>query len=124
MNLASLRQLAAQIIIPREIDIMEASTFKDADQPLILTLLSQELKSHRFFNTLAGLGMDTPYYRPHLDEVILELLGLNDENETYDFYFAVMNEHAEKIGIEEETVKRQASEVYSKLIEYRGKVEK
>jgi hypothetical protein len=65
--------------------------------------------------------MDNPSYRPHLDDLILQCLGLNDDkNETFDFYCAVMNAHAEKIGIKEETVKEQAKVVYEKLVAYRG----
>lgn len=69
--------------------------------------------------------MDNPYYRPHLDEVILECLGLNDQtNETFDFYSALMDEHPGKIGVKEETVKEQAAEVYNKLVEYREAITK
>lgn len=88
----------------------------------ILTLISEELKSRKFFNTLLELGLDNSYYQPHLDEAILSCLGITDENnETYDFYYAVMNEHAEKIGIKEESVLEQAKEVYSKIVEKFGK---
>lgn len=89
-------------------------------ETLVLTLISEELKSRRFFNTLAELGMDNPYYRPHLDEVILACLGLNDDsNETFDFYCSVLNEHAEKIAIQSESVAEQAGLVYKRLVDYR-----
>lgn len=92
-------------------------------EALVLALLAEELKSRRFFNTLAEVGMDFSYYRPHLDEVILGLVGLNDEaNDTFDFYCRVMDEHAGKIGIREETVREQAGMVYNKLLEFRGKM--
>jgi hypothetical protein len=96
-----------------------SATSMPSSETLVLALLSEELKSRRFFNTLAELGMDYAHYRPHLDTVILTLLGLNDErNETFDFYCRVMDEHAGKIGIKEDTVKEQAKEVYGKLVEY------
>lgn len=44
-----------------------------------------------FFNTLQQLGLHDSYYQPHLDEVILECLGLNDgTNDTFDFYCAII----------------------------------
>jgi hypothetical protein len=87
-------------------------------QTLILSLISEELKSRRFFNTLHQLGLDNPHYQPRLDELILQCLGLTDEsNETFDFYCAVMDEHAAQIGIKKESVEAQAKEVYEKLRE-------
>jgi len=83
---------------------------------LVLTLISEELKSRRFFNTLQEMGLEDSYYQPHLDEAILNCLGLNDErNETFDFYSSVMNEHAERIGIKSESVYAEAKVVLNKL---------
>jgi hypothetical protein len=88
-----------------------------ADKDLILLLISEELKSRRFFNTLQLLGLEDSYYQPHLDEAILTCLGLNDQsNETFDFYSAVMDGHAGLIGIKKELVEEQAWEVYEKLM--------
>lgn len=88
-------------------------------ESFLLSLISEELKSRKFFNTLLELGLDNSYYQPHLDEAILSCLGITDEsNATLDFYFTVMNEHAEKIGVKEESVVEQAKVVYSKLVEY------
>lgn len=86
---------------------------------LVLALLTEELKSRRFFSALAELGMDNPYFRPHLDELILNCIGLTDQsNETFDFYSRVMDEHAASIDSKEELVPWQARTVYEKLIEY------
>lgn len=83
---------------------------------LVIFLISEELKSRRFFTSLQHLGLDDSYFQPHLDEAILACLGLNDDtNATFDFYCSVMNEHAVKIGIKKELVEEQASEVYEKL---------
>lgn len=91
----------------------------DAER-FLLMLIGEELKSIRFFSTLMDLGLDHSHYQPHLDEAILTGLGITDEsNETYDFYFAVMNEHAASIGPKGEHVAKQAKVVYEKLSGYR-----
>lgn len=93
-------------------------------ESLILSLLTEELKSRRFFNTLLELGLDNSYYQPHLDEVILQLTGLNDDrNETMEFFCSVMDAHAQQIGIKEEEVVAQARSVYEKLTSFRASKE-
>ena len=83
---------------------------------LIVFLIGEELKSRKFFNTLQQLGLDNSYYQPHLDEAIMAGVGLTDEsNTTQDFYYHVMEAHAEKIDIKEETVKEIAKLAYAKL---------
>ncbi|GCC51659.1 hypothetical protein SanaruYs_18870 [Chryseotalea sanaruensis] len=82
----------------------------------IIFLIGEELKSRRFFNTFQELGLDDSYFQPHLDEAIMTCLGLDDSNATLDFYFAVMNEHASKIGIKSESVAEEAKRVYEKLV--------
>jgi hypothetical protein len=85
-------------------------------ESLLLALISEELKSRKFFGTLQQLGLDNAYYQPHLDAVIMQGLGLSEEsNETLDFYYAVMEEHAGKIGIKQESVTEQAEVVLAKL---------
>jgi hypothetical protein len=86
------------------------------NEGLVIFLISEELKSRRFFSTLQNLGLENSYYQPHLDEAILAATGLTDErNETFDFYCAVMDEHAGKIGINKESVAGQAREALARL---------
>jgi hypothetical protein len=85
-------------------------------QELAAVLIGEELKSRKFFNTLQQLGLDNSYYQPHLDEAILSCLGITDNsNETFDRYYAVLEEHAEKIGTKQESVEEQAKNVMFKL---------
>lgn len=87
----------------------------DAER-FLLMLISEELKSIKFFKALMALGFDNAYCRPHLDEAILTCLGITKEsNKIYDFYFAVMNEHAERIGVKAEHVAEEAKAVCRKL---------
>lgn len=94
---------------------------KISPENLIISLLTEELKSRRFFNTLMELGMDHSYFRPCLDDVILNLTGLADDtNETMEFFCATLDAHAQEIGIKEESVREQANAVYEKLISFRA----
>jgi hypothetical protein len=103
---------------------IDAMAFKSNQNPatslsveeIVLMLISEELKSRKFFSTLQDLGLDDSWCQPHLDDTILYCLGIKDnQNETFDFYYAVMNEHAEKIDKSMETVTEQAKAVYKKL---------
>lgn len=83
---------------------------------LIIALISAELKSRKFFNTLQDLGLDDSWCQPHLDDIILACLGIDDDtNETFDFYYDVMNKHASKIDKTKSSVIKQAKAACSKL---------
>lgn len=85
-------------------------------EEIVLILISEELKSRQFFSTLQHLGLDDSWCQPRLDDAILTCLGLNDTtNEIFDFYYAIMNEHADKIDQSIESISEQAKEVYAKL---------
>jgi len=82
-----------------------------------LFLIKQELKSRKFFNTLRTLGLDNSHYQPHLDELILANVGLNDDaNETFDFYYLLMEKHSEKIEPDNESITHEAFQVYLELM--------
>lgn len=85
---------------------------------LILALLCEELKSRKFFNSLLQLGLDNCPYQVHLDEIIMNLLGLNDDlNETYDFYYNLIEKHSIEINRSRESIEREAVNVYRALLE-------
>lgn len=87
-----------------------------ASERLIIALICEELKSRKFFNALQDLGLDDSCYQPHLDDTILACLGLQDDsNETFDFYYDVMNAHAAKIDKNKASVLKQAKAAYAKL---------
>jgi hypothetical protein len=93
-----------------------SSILNDPGKNLTLFLIGEELKSRRFFHTLLQLGLDDSYYQPHLDEAILAFTGLTDESDaTLDFYYAVMEEHARKIGTDKQSVGREALGAYTRL---------
>ena len=92
-----------------------------ANEPMLLLLIAEELKSRKFFNTLQQLGLDDSYYQPHLDEAIMQSLGLGNDNATLDFYFSVMETHAQQLDKERESVEREARVVYTTLVEKKKK---
>ena len=84
-----------------------------AQPDLVLFLIGEELKSCRLARGLEQAGFDYSPFHPHLDSAILTALGLTDErDETYTFYFRVMEEHAQKIDQHSETIAREAMNVY------------
>lgn len=94
---------------------MECKTALDNER-LIIALIAAELKSRKFFNTLQDLGLDDSWYQAHLDDIILSCLGIDDDtNETFDFYYNVMNKHAERIDKSKSSVTMQARAAFKKL---------
>jgi hypothetical protein len=83
---------------------------------VILQLIGEELKSRKFFNSLTQLGLDNCYYQPNLDNLIMAYVGLHDDdNQTFDFYYSVIESHSELISKNKESVIEQALEVYVEL---------
>lgn len=81
-----------------------------------LYLIGEELKCRKFFNGLLELGLDNCYYQPNLDKLIMAFVGLPDDtDDSYDFYYNVIEKHSKLITANKESVKQQALEVYSKL---------
>lgn len=87
----------------------------ESSEQFMIALISEELKSRRFFGTLQILGLEDSHFQPNLDALIMQGLGLGEDNATFDRYFRVMDEHAGKIGIQEESVRAEAREVLKKL---------
>jgi hypothetical protein len=84
---------------------------------LAIFLIKEELKSLKFFNSLRDAGLDDCYYQPHLDELIMAYVGLDDdENETYDSYYNIMEKYSQKIEPDIESITEQAFNAYMELI--------
>jgi len=84
---------------------------------VLLYLIREELKCRKFFNSLRELGLDNCHYQPNLDELIMTSVGLTDNaNETYDFYYTLIEKHSQKIGPDEESISQQAFKVYMELM--------
>ena len=94
-----------------------SSLFKLTDETEIsLYLIGEELKSRKFFNGLLELGLDNCYYQPNLDKLIMAFVGMHDDaDETFDFYYHVIEKHSKLITARKESVTHQALEAYIEL---------
>lgn len=85
-------------------------------EQFIIALISAELKSRRFFNTLQDIGLDDSWCQPHLDDLILACMGMYDvPDKTFDSFYDLINTHAQKIKPTQASVQKQAQAVYAKL---------
>ncbi len=86
-------------------------------EELILQLLKQELKSYRFFNGLREVGLDDSFYHSDFSSLVLTYIGFDDEeNATYDFYFALLEKYSALFQPNEETVMKLARGIYVELV--------
>lgn len=87
---------------------------------LALTLIGEELKSRRFFNTLHEVGFEYSFFQPHLDNSILRSVGLDSGNDDiFDFYSDLMDKHSKRIGTNAKSVTAEAEKVYKALVRKR-----
>lgn len=88
-----------------------------SQKELILQLLKQELKSYRFFNGLREIGLDDSFYHSDFSSLVLTYIGFDDEeNATYDFYFALLERYSILFQPNEEVVMGLALSVYVELV--------
>lgn len=88
-----------------------------SQKELILQLLKQELKSYRFFNGLREIGLDDSFYHSDFSSLVLTYIGFDDEeNATYDLYFALLEKYSALFQPNEETVIKHAQSVYMELV--------
>ena len=82
-----------------------------------LFLIKEELKSRRFFEGLNNVGVDDIYLQPHLDRLILKIVGLDDgSDETSEFYFKIMEKRSRKIHADNDSIVTQAIKEYMELM--------
>src|SRR6476620_11152693 len=82
----------------------------------ILFLIAQELKIHKVFDSLHQAGMEDCFFKPHLDKLILEQMGLDDEADaTIEFYCRIIEKRSRKIKMTRESIKKQSLKVYAEL---------
>jgi hypothetical protein len=87
-----------------------------------LYLIREELKSRKLFHALHEAGLDDCYFQPHLDLLIMQALGLDDDNdETFTRYDDILEKRSRKIEAFNDSVMKQAMKVYGELVEL-GKV--
>ncbi|HYF67918.1 MAG TPA: hypothetical protein VD884_07275 [Ohtaekwangia sp.] len=79
-------------------------------------LIKEELKSRRFFEGLRSVGLDDARLQPHLDLLILNIMGLDDgSDETAELYLEIMGRGSKKIDSSNESIVTQALKIYMQL---------
>lgn len=93
---------------------------------LVLYLIKQELKSTRYFNTMAELGGGDVYFHPCLDSAILTCAGFREHpDDLLDFYIRKIDHYSKKIGPDDESVTKYAFKLFLDLeIEKKKREEK
>jgi len=87
-----------------------------SDIQVTLCLIKEELKSRKFFNALQEMGLDDCYFQPHLDELILRSLDMDDDSDkTFDAYYEIIERRSKKIDADKDSIMKQALKAYMDL---------
>jgi hypothetical protein len=83
----------------------------------VLFLIREELKSRKLFHTLNKAGITNCYFQPHLDELILDSLGIDaTSDEAFATYNTIVDRRSRKIEADNDSVMKQALKVYHELL--------
>ena len=87
---------------------------------IILAMIKEELKSHKFFGTLSELGLDDDFYQADLLEYIIPAIGLPPlrSEKSYLFYHDLFKRHSEYVERDAEALHNEALGVYHTLEKY------
>ena len=84
---------------------------------LTLYLIREDLKSEKLFSIIDQLDMGDCPYQPHLAKPVLSQLNLDDgSDETFQFYFRLIEKHARKIHGDQKSLMKQTMKVYMALM--------
>jgi hypothetical protein len=105
---------------------MKTSPVKPPDTTqFTLLLIREELKSRRLFHFLGKAGFHDSYFQPHLDMLILDTLGINDQSdETFAIYESIIEKRSLKIEADNQSVTKQAMKAYHELLNEKKKLKK
>lgn len=87
------------------------------DAEILVFLISEELKIQRVFTALSQIGCDDCYLRSNLNKLVLAHAGFDDPSEdTYDFYFRLLERYDKKMEANYDSIIKQALHVYGDLM--------
>ena len=82
-----------------------------------LFLIKEDLKSNRFFNTLAKVGFEDNPYRSDFGIMVLASIGFEDRSDKlYELYYNLLNKYSEKIESDNKKNIKAAFNLYIDLI--------
>lgn len=87
------------------------------DIQIPLYLIKEELKSRKLFYKLQDLGMTDCDFEPHLDALILQVIGLDEDDDNIsDRYFDIMERRSKKIEADKDLIMKQAVKAYHEIL--------
>jgi hypothetical protein len=88
-------------------------------EKVIVYLISQELKSRKFFEGLREIGLDDDFYQTDLLELIMASLGIiSDSTEQYTFCYNLLNKHSTHVVEDTDELLDEAKRVYGILLRH------
>ena len=84
---------------------------------MLILLIKEELKSNKFFNGLAKIGLEDCYYQPNLSNIILAQAGFEDcPDDLMNFYVELVEKHSEQIENDNDSITKEALDLYMELM--------
>jgi len=84
---------------------------------LTIYLIKEDLKSNKFFNTLATVGFEDNPYRSDFGMMVLASIGFEKRSdELYELYYNLLNKYSEKVENDNRKVIKAAFNLYVDLI--------
>src|SRR4051812_13838649 len=92
---------------------------------ILLFLIREDLKAHKLLNSLNEIGCsDSPFFSD-LSSLVLASAGIADKSEeTYNFYFDLMEKYSNKINGDQDQLMQQTLKVYVKLMSKKKEIVK
>lgn len=88
-----------------------------------LCLIKEELKTRKLFRILQEIGMTECGFEPHLDSLILQTIGLDDEDDNVsDRYFTIMEKRSKKIEGNNDSMMKQTFKAYREIMNLKKSV--
>lgn len=88
-------------------------------------LIKEELKSRKLFQLLQEVGTTESDFEPHLDSLIFQVIGLDDDDDRIsDKYFDIMEKRSKKLEADKDSIAKQAFKAYHELLAIKKKMGK
>jgi len=80
-------------------------------------LIKEDLRSSKFFNTLASVGFEDNPYRSDFSTMVLASIGFEDRSDAlYELYYNLLNKYAKKVESDNKKIIKVAFNLYVDLI--------
>jgi len=82
-----------------------------------LFLIKEDLKSNKFFNTLAKVGFEDNPYRSDFSAMVLASIGFEGRSDKlYELYYDLLNKYSKKVENDNRKIVKVAFNLYVDLI--------